>query len=113
MKVQKIVAFAFIGYILILHLVSAQFNGTFNGTISDQDRRTFNTILEPVLRIYNLIKYAATFIAVIVLVLAGVSYITSGSDPKKRESSKSTIMYVFIGLAIIWAAPWFVQFMVN
>lgn len=109
MKVQKLAVLAIIAYMLIMPIVSAQFNGT----ISDEDKRTFNTILEPVLKIYNLVKYAATFIAVIMLVLAGVSYIMSGSDPKKRESSKHTIMYVFIGLAIIWAAPWFVQFMVN
>ncbi len=108
MKVQKLVAFAIIAYIFALQIVSAQFNGT----ITQEEQQTFNTILEPIIRIYNLIKYAATFIAVIMLVLAGVSYITSGSDPGKRESSKNTIMYVFIGLAIIWAAPWFVQFMI-
>ena len=109
MKVQKLAALALISYMLVLQIVTAQFNGT----ISQEERETFDTILEPVLKIYNLVKYAATFIAVIMLVLAGVSYITSGSNPGKRESSKNTIMYVFIGLAIIWAAPWFVQFIVN
>lgn len=109
MKVQKFAAFALISYMLVLQIVTAQFNGT----ISQEEQETFDTILEPVLKIYNLVKYAATFIAVIMLVLAGISYITSGSNPAKRESSKNTIMYVFIGLAIIWAAPWFVQFIVN
>ena len=109
MKVQKIATLAIIGFMFLLHIVSAQFNGT----ITPQEQQTFNIILEPILRIYNLVKYAATFIAVIMLVLAGVNYITSGSDPRKRENAKHTIMYVFIGLAIIWAAPWFVQFMVN
>jgi type IV secretory pathway VirB2 component (pilin) len=108
MRVQKIVSILLIAYIFAMQFVSAQFNQT----LSEEDKRTFDTILEPVLRIYNLIKYAATFVAVIMLVIAGVSYITSGSDPGKRESSKNTIMYVFIGLAIIWAAPWFVQFMI-
>ncbi|MGV8142260.1 MAG: pilin [Candidatus Pacearchaeota archaeon] len=109
MKVHKITALMIIGYMLVLQVVSAQFNGT----ITPQEQQTFDTILEPILRIYNLIKYAATFIAVIMLVLAGVNYIAGGSDPQKRESAKGTIMYVFIGLAIIWAAPWFVQFIVN
>ncbi|MBM3206851.1 MAG: hypothetical protein FJZ43_04505 [Candidatus Staskawiczbacteria bacterium] len=108
MKVQKLASLLLIAYIFAIQVVSAQFNGT----ITQEEQQTFNTILEPVIRIYNLIKYAATFIAVIMLVIAGVSYITSGSDPGKRESSKNTIMYVFIGLAIIWAAPWFVQFMI-
>ncbi|MEK6909259.1 MAG: pilin [Nanoarchaeota archaeon] len=109
MKVQKLVSLLLVAYIFALQIVSAQFNGT----ITQEEQETFDTILEPVLKIYNLVKYSATFIAVIMLVFAGISYITSGSNPTKRESSKNTIMYVFIGLAIIWAAPWFVQFIVN
>lgn len=109
MKVQKIAALVLISCVFMLQLVAAQFNNT----ITPQEQQTFDTILVPIMRIYNLVKYAATFIAVIMLVFAGISYIASGSDPKKREGAKGTIMYVFIGLAIIWAAPWFVQFMVN
>ena len=90
-------------------LVSAQFNET----LSEEDKAVFDQILDPVLKIYNLIKYAATFIAVIVLLLAGVNYIMSGSDPKRREGAKSMVMYVIIGLAIIWAAPLVVQFIVG
>ena len=93
----------------IMPLVSAQFDGG----ISQEDQETFDKILEPVIKIYNLVKYAATFIAVIVLLLAGVNYITSGSDPKKREGAKSMVMYVIIGLSIIWAAPIVVQFIVS
>ena len=94
---------------LLMPLVSAQFNET----ISEEDKATFDQILDPVLKIYNLVKYAATFIAIIVLLLAGVNYIMSGSDPKKREGAKSMVMYVLIGLAIIWAAPLVVQFIVG
>jgi len=108
MKVRKIATLLLFGFVFMLPFVVAQFNNT----LTQQEKQTFDTILIPILRIYNLVKYAATFIAVIMLVLAGVSYIMSGSDPKKRESAKNTIMYVFIGLAIIWAAPWFVQFMI-
>lgn len=109
MKVRKIAIFLIIGFILMLQFVSAQFNNT----LDPRDKQTFDTILDPVLKIYNLVKYAATFIAVIILVFSGITYITSGSDPKRRENAKSMIMYVFIGLAIIWAAPWFVQFIVG
>ena len=94
---------------LIVPLVSAQFSDP----ISPDDQAAFDEILEPIIKIYNLIKYAATFIAVIVLLLAGVNYIMSGSDPKKREGAKSMVMYVIIGLAIIWAAPFVVQFIVG
>ena len=88
-------------------------SGQFNESISPEDQETFNQILDPVLKIYNLIKYAATFIAVLVLLLAGINYILSGNDPKKRENAKGMVMYVIIGLAIIWAAPLVVQFIVG
>lgn len=85
----------------------------FNQSISAEDQATFDQILEPVMRIYNLVKYAATVIAVMVLLFAGVNYMMSGSDPKKRESAKSMAMYVVIGLIVIWAAPLVVQFILG
>ena len=85
----------------------------FNEEISEEDQATFDQILEPVLRIYNLVKYSATVIAVLVLLFAGVNYMISGSDPKKRESAKSMAMYVILGLIVIWAAPLVVEFILN
>lgn len=107
-QLNKIVVVALFLFFL-LPLTTAQFDEG----ISEEDQETFDQILEPVIKIYSLVKYAATFIAVIVLLLAGVNYITSGSDPKKREGAKSMVMYVIIGLSVIWAAPIVVQFIVN
>ena len=106
---KQLSALLLIASFLALPLVSAEFNQT----ISPEDKATFDQILAPVLKIYNLIKYVATFIAVIVLVLAGANYIMSGSDPKRRENVKSMIMYVVIGLVIIWAAPLIVSFIAG
>ena len=102
---------AVLGLILIAPIVSAQID--FNQGVSAQDQATFDQILEPVMKIYNLVKYISTAIAVLVLLFAGISYVTSGSDPSKRENAKSMISYVLIGLVIIWAAPLVVQFMVG
>lgn len=83
------------------------------GDISSSDRQAFNEILQPVMKIYNLIKYTATVVACIMGVFAGVTYITSGSDPRKRETAKQMAMYILIGLAIIWAAPLIVNFVID
>ncbi len=96
-------------FLLLAQLVSAQ---VIEGEISEEDQAVFDQILEPVIKIYNLVKYIATVIAALVLLLAGINYITSGSEPKKRESAKSMAMYVLIGLVIIWAAPLVVQYIV-
>ena len=73
------------------------------------DTATFDQILQPVWKIYNFVKYIATAIAAIVLVIAGIGIMTSGNDMMKRENAKNTIGYVVMGLIIIWAAPFIIQ----
>jgi len=73
----------------------------------------FEEILEPLTTIYNFVKYAATVIAGLIMLFAGITYITSGSDPGKREKAKSMIMYVIIGLIVIWAAPFVVELVLG
>lgn len=81
--------------------------------ITPEEQQTFDEILVPVLRVYNMIKYISSAIAALVLLIAGAMYISSGSDPKKRDNAKVTCMYVLIGLALIWAAPLVVNFIVG
>lgn len=80
--------------------------------ISPEDKAKFDGILQPVMKIYNFIKYIASIIAAIFLLYAGVTYMTSGSDPKKRDEAKNIAMYVVIGLIIIWGAPLIVGLLV-
>lgn len=77
-----------------------------SGTV---DTRTFDRILEPVWKIYSFVKYIATAIATIVLVIAGIMYMMSGSNMARREDAKHTISFVVLGLVVIWAAPFIVQ----
>ena len=69
------------------------------------EQAIFNEILAPVMKIYSLVKYAATSIGALVLLFAGISYMTSGGDPKKKDTAKNMATYVIIGLVIIWIAP--------
>jgi type IV secretory pathway VirB2 component (pilin) len=85
----------------------------FNQAPSDADKATFDQILQPVMKIYNLVKYIASAIAAIALLAAGITYMISGSDPKKRDNAKGMAMYVIIGLVIIWAAPLVVNLIVS
>lgn len=73
--------------------------------VTPEDKAQFDEILTPVMKIYNFIKYISTAVAAIFLLYAGISYMTSGADPRKRDTSKNIAMYVVIGLIIIWAAP--------
>ena len=105
--------FVALALVLILTVVPVLAAVDFNKPISDQDQATFDKILEPVMKIYNLVKYIATAIAGVILLIAGINYMFSGSDPKKRENAKSMAMYVIIGLIIIWATPFVVKFLIG
>lgn len=102
-------------YLCLLVVIVADFvlAVDFNQGPSAQDQATFDQILVPVMKIYNLVKYAATAVAGVVLLFAGITYMTTGNDPKKRENAKGMAMYVVIGLVVIWAAPLVVQFIVG
>ena len=106
---------AIFGLVFLLSIIAMQFVSAvdFDQDISDEDKETFDEILEPVMKVYNLIKYSATVIAVLVLLFAGLSYMTSGSNPGKREKAKNMVMYVVIGLMVIWVAPLIVNFIVS
>jgi len=77
---------------------------------TDED---FEEIMQPLQVIYDLTKYTATLVAGLVMLFAGITYISSGSDPGKREKAKNMIMYVIIGLIVIWAAPFVVNLILG
>jgi type IV secretory pathway VirB2 component (pilin) len=111
MKKSYILAFSLFAMILLAgNFVLAV---DFNQAPSSEEKATFDQILQPVMKIYNLVKYVASAIAGLVLLFAGITYMISGADPKKRENAKSMAMYVIIGLVVIWAAPLVVQLIVS
>ena len=106
---------AIFGLVFFLSFIAMQVvsSANFDQDVSDEDKETFDEILEPVMKIYNLVKYSATVLAVLVLLFAGVNYMISGSNPAKREQAKSMVTYVVIGLVVIWIAPLMVNFIVS
>lgn len=76
------------------------------------DEAMFDSMLAPLLNIYNFVKYAASVVAVLIGVYAGVVLIISGSNVDSKEQAKSMLTYVVLGLAVIWMAPFLVEFVV-
>ena len=54
--------------------------------VSAATQADFDQILQPLQTIYDLAKYTATIIAGLVMLFAGITYISNGSDPGKREN---------------------------
>lgn len=109
-RIYSIIGLFLLGVMFALQIVAAV---SFNQSISAQDQATFDTMLSPVMKIYNMVKYFATAISALVLLFAGITYIVSGNDPGKREQAKNMAMYVVIGLIVIWLAPLIVNFIVG
>jgi type IV secretory pathway VirB2 component (pilin) len=85
----------------------------FDSELSEEEEEQVDEILEPVMKIYNFIKYAATVIGVIMLVFAGVTFIMAGGDTGQKEKAKNMAVGVVIGLIVIWIAPTVVEFIFS
>ena len=110
-QLVSIIGLALLFTLMTTNLVLAAVD--FNQQPSEADKATFDQILAPVMKIYNLVKYIASAVAGIALLFSGITYMSSGSDPKKRDNAKSMSMYVIIGLVVIWAAPMIVGLIVG
>jgi len=52
----------------------------------------------------NFIFYVALALTPLMIIIAGVQYVTAGGDPKKIETAGKIILYTVIGLVIILLA---------
>ena len=95
--------------LLLPTVLAAGQNANIDTDISDEEIAMFDQILAPVFTIYNFVKYIATVVAGVFLLYSGITYMTSGSDPRKRDQAKNIASYVIIGLLVIWAAPFIIN----
>jgi tellurite resistance protein TehA-like permease len=69
-----------------------------------------NTVLEVVL---NILSFIAGVIAIIMLIIAGLKYITSQGDAGKAASARNTIIYALVGAVIVVFAQIIVRFVID
>lgn len=63
--------------------------------------------------IVNIFSIVVGIIAVIMIVVGGFKYITSGGDSGNITSAKNTIVYAVIGLVIVALAQFIVKFVLD
>jgi hypothetical protein len=63
--------------------------------------------------ISNVIFGLVGSIAVLYLILGGISYITSQGDQKKIEGAKNTILYAIIGIVVVIASYALASFVIG
>ncbi len=96
---------------VLLMCVSVVFGAPdFDRELTPAEEAQFDEILEPIMKVYNFIKYAATVIGVMMIVFAGATFIMAGGEQVKKERAKNMAMGVIIGLGVIWVAPIVVEY---
>ena len=63
--------------------------------------------------VLNLLSFIAGIAAVIMIIIAGLKYITSGGDSSGVAGAKSALIYAIVGIVIVALAQVIVQFVVN
>jgi cytochrome bd-type quinol oxidase subunit 2 len=71
---------------------------------------SLNTLLTNAVNIFSAI---VGVIAVIMIIVGGLRYITSGGDQNKVASAKNTLMYAIIGLIVVALAQLIVHFVLQ
>jgi hypothetical protein len=70
--------------------------------------------LDKIIRsVVGLLSIIVGVAAVIMIMVGGFKYITSGGDSSKASSAKSTITYAIIGLVIVALAQFIVRFVIH
>lgn len=111
--------------IIVPAIVSAQVNinqGLCSGTnfdlsgtgggncASGATTSSFNTLLAEIVNIFSAI---VGVIAVIMIIVGGLRYITSGGDSSRVGAAKTTILYALVGLVVVALAQLIVHFVLN
>lgn len=68
---------------------------------------TVNGIITTVIDIFSIL---VGIIAVVMIIIGGIKYITSGGDPANVTGAKNTILYAIIGLVVVALAQILVKF---
>lgn len=74
------------------------------------DGNQIEKVIALVIRILSIIAGIA---AVIMIIVGGLKYITSGGDSSKVASAKSAIIYAIVGLIVVAVSQFLVRYVLN
>jgi|GEM_PF-1232823 len=79
---------------------------TTTGDSSEQVSTTLKSVL-------NILSFVVGIIAVIMLIIGGIRFITSQGDSGSTASARNTIIYALVGLIVVVMAQFLVQFVIG
>ena len=82
-------------------------------TACEPDQDAITQINKVIRTIINLLSVIVGVVAVIMIVIGGLRYITSGGSDTGVTSAKNTILYAIIGLVIVALSQFIVRFVLS
>lgn len=83
-------------------------------TGGDCDPGAAGTSVERIIKtVINLLSLIVGVVAVIMIIIGGLKYITSSGDSNNVSSAKNTILYAVIGLVVVVLAQVIVRFVLD
>ena len=79
-------------------------------TTCTTDGLTLDKVISAVL---SILSWIIGVVAVIMVIVSGFKYVTSGGDSNAVSSAKNTLIYALIGVAIVALAQFLVHFVLN
>jgi hypothetical protein len=80
---------------------------------ADQGTAASEEVGATVQRIINILTIIVGIIAVIMIIVNGIRFITSGGDSNAVNSARNGILYAIIGLVVVALAQVIVRFVIN
>lgn len=77
---------------------------------ADEDGTTVNDIVKTVI---NILSWVVGVVSVIMIIVAGFKYVTSGGQEKAVGDAKNTILYAIVGLVIVALSQVIVRFVLS
>ena len=84
--------------------------GAVDGSGGCTNDRTLTRVVRNIINIFSVV---VGIVAVIMIIVAGFKYITSGGDSGNITSAKHTLVYAIIGLVVVALSQSIVQFVLD
>ena len=71
------------------------------------------TLQDTIATVINILSAAVGIIAVIMIIIGGLRYVTSAGNPEGAKNARNTILYAVIGLVVVALAQIIVHFVLH
>ena len=88
-------------------------NFDINSNCTDINKGSTDRVNKLVHQIINILSFIVGFVAVIMIIVGGFRYITSGGNDTNVTGAKNTILYAIIGLIIVALSQIIVHFVIK